>query len=29
LRGNARDEDRWDLLCRAAFFKGLFASPGS
>ena len=24
LRGTARDEDRWDLLCRAAFFKGLF-----
>lgn len=24
LRGNARDEDRWDLLCRTAFFKGLF-----
>jgi glycosyltransferase involved in cell wall biosynthesis len=29
LRGNTRDEDRWDLLCRAAFFKGFFASPGS
>jgi glycosyltransferase involved in cell wall biosynthesis len=29
LRGNASDEDRWDLLCRAAFLKGLLASPGS
>lgn len=29
LRGNARDEDRWDLLCRAAFFKGLLNRSGS
>ncbi len=27
LWGTARDEDRWDLLCRAAFFSGFFASP--
>jgi glycosyltransferase involved in cell wall biosynthesis len=29
LSGNARDEDRWDLLCRGAFFQGLFARSGS
>ena len=25
LRGSAREEDRWDLLCRAAFFRGLLS----
>ena len=25
LQGAAREEDRWDLLCRAAFFRGLFS----
>ncbi len=28
LWGKARDEDRWDLLCRAAFFKGFLARSG-
>jgi GT2 family glycosyltransferase len=29
FRGSAREEDRWDLLCRAAFFKGLFSRSGT
>ena len=29
LRASASEEERWDLLCRGAFLRGLFSRPGA
>jgi glycosyltransferase involved in cell wall biosynthesis len=29
MRANASEEEHWDLLCRGAFFRGLFSRPGA